>query len=117
MPKERAHINLDDDLDLSVFTPKPAGRGGHKPDMKAVEAVAEESGFASREPKRRRRRQRSPYQTQLNLKCREGMKALFQEIGDRLNIHDHTTFERALLALIEKEGYSDLGSQYTELTK
>jgi hypothetical protein len=45
------------------------------------------------------------------------MKALFQEIGDRLNIHDHTTFERALLALIEKEGYSDLGSQYTELTK
>lgn len=116
MSKERAHLNLNDDLDLSSFTPKPKGKA-EKPDIKALESVAEQSGFISREAKRRRKRQRSPYQAQLNLKCREGVKALFQELGDRLNVHDHTTFEQALLALIEKQGYSDLEARFKELTK
>ena len=32
------------------------------------------------------------------------MRELFQEMGARLDVYDHTTFERAVLALIEKEG-------------
>jgi len=117
MSKERAHLNLDDDLDLSGFEPKPKGRGGQKPDMKTVQAVAEQSGFPSREPRRRRKRQRSPYQEQLNLKCREDIKLLFQTLGDRMDVHDYTTFELALLALLEKQGYSDLIGHYQDITK
>lgn len=117
MSKERAHLNLDDDLDLSGFWPKPKGRGGQKPDMKTVQAIAEQSGFPSREPRRRRKRQRSPYQAQLNLKFREDIKLLFQTLGDRMDVHDHTTFELALLALLEKHGYSDLIEHYNDITK
>ena len=108
MSKERAHLDLDDNLDLSEFAPKTQKDHG-RPNPKALETVAEQSGFVSRENKRRRKRQRSPY--------REAVKAMFQEIGDRLDIYDHTTFEQALLALIEKEGYSDLEVRFKELTK
>jgi hypothetical protein len=117
MSKERAHLNLDDDLDLSGFEPKQKGRGEQKPDMKVLQTVAEQAGFPSREPRRRRRRQRSPYQAQLNLKCREDIKSLFHAIGDRMDLLDHTTFELALLALLEKQGYSDLIFQYKDITK
>ena len=48
------------------------------------------------------------------MKYKEGVKALFQEMGDRLDVHDHTTFERALLALIEKEGYTDLATSFKD---
>lgn len=116
MSKERARLNLDDDLDLSSFAPKQK-KERNRLDPKTLEAVAEQSGFISREAKgRRRKRRRSPYQTQLNLKCREAMKLLFQELGDRLDIHDHTTFERALLALIEKHSYTDLRAKFREIT-
>jgi hypothetical protein len=116
MPRERAHLNLDDDLGLSDFAPKPKGRGDQEPDMKTVQRVAEQSGFLSREPRRRRKLQRSPFQAQLNLKCREEIKSLFRALGDRLEVHDHTTFELALLALLEKQGYSDLIAQYKDIT-
>jgi hypothetical protein len=117
MPKERASLNLtDDDLDLSGFAPR-GERKRERPDPKTIEIVAEQSGFISREGKRRRKRQRSPYQAQLNLKCREGIKTLFQELGDCLDVHDHTTFEQALLALIEKQGFSDLEARFRELTR
>jgi len=116
MPKERAHLNLDDDLDLSGFAPKQE-KNRDRLDSKALETVAEQSGFISREPKRRKKRQRSPYQAQLNLKCRESIKIMFQELSERLDIYDHTTFEQALLALIEKQGYFDLETQFRKLTK
>lgn len=116
MSKGRAPLNFDDDLDLSGFVPKQEKKR-ERPDPRTFETVAEQSGFISREPKRRRKRQRSPYQAQLNLKCRWSIKMLFQELGDRLDVHDHTTFEQALLALIEKKGYSDLEAQFRELTK
>ncbi len=111
-------MNLEEDLDLTIFTPKQAKEANDPADKKILEGVAEETGFTSREPKgRRRRRKRSPYQVQVNVKCRTDMKPLFQELGDRLNIHDHTTFERSLLALMEKEGFDDLIEQYKEATE
>lgn len=117
MSKERTPLNLtDDDLDLSGFAPKEEKKRASL-DPRTIEAIAEQSGFISHEGKRRRKRQRSPYQAQLNLKCREGIKSLFQELSDRLDFHDRTTFEQALLALIEKQGYSDLEARFRELTK
>lgn len=44
------------------------------------------------------------------------MKPLFRELGDRLDVHDYTTFEQALLALIEKQGYTDLKEKFEEIT-
>ena len=45
------------------------------------------------------------------------MKELFQDIGDYLDLRDHTTFERAILALLEKEGATDLLQKYRNITK
>jgi len=73
------------------------------------------SGFVSREPTPRRRRRRTPYTAQFGGKCRGGMKPLFQEVADRLELHDTQTLEAAILALIEKEGFDDLKQRYKEL--
>lgn len=117
MVKERAHLNLDDDLDISEFQPvhKPDHR---QTDLKTIEKVAEQSGFVSRKHKsQRRKKPQSPFRNQLNLKCRDDIKELFQDLGERLGVHDHTTFEKALLSLIEKNGYDDLLQRYKEITK
>ncbi len=117
MGKERAHLNLEDDFDVSEFQPiKKEGQGAT--DKNTIKKVAEESGFPSRENKVRRRiRQQSPFKNQLNLKCRDNMKELFQDIGAYLDVRDHTTFERAVLALLEKEGATDLLQKYRNITK
>lgn len=116
MGKERAHLDFDDDLDLSDFQPR-AKETKDKPDQKLVEEAAEESGFPSRDPnkKQRRRRKPSPYIDQLNIRCRAGMKDIFQDLGEYLDVRDHTTFEKAIKALIEKEGLNDLMSKYDEI--
>lgn len=116
MAKERAHLNFDDELDLTDFQPVEK-KSKVKPDQKLVEKVAEQSGFPSRDPskKQRRRRKPSPYIDQLNIKCRPGMKEIFQDLGEYLDIRDHTTFEKAIKALIEKEGLGDLIVKYDEL--
>lgn len=116
MSKERAPLNLDDELDLSGFEPKQKNQRT-KTEQRTIEAVAKKSGFISRQPKKRHRRRVSPYTDQLGVKVRQGMKELFQAVGERMEVYDHTTFERALLALIEQEGYSDLKKQFTEITK
>jgi len=122
MGKERAPLDVDgisdDSIDLSDFQPQPSN-SAEKPDQVLVEAIAEQSGFPSRDPtkKKRRRRKPSPYTDQVGIKCRQGMRDIFQDLGERMDIRDHTTFEKALLALIEKENFSDLLSEYEALTK
>ena len=117
MGKERAHLDLNDDLDMSGFQPTKRVRQ-EEIDNKTIEKVAEESGFVSRINKaRRRKRPQSPFKNQLNLKCRDNMKELFQDIGAHLGVHDHTTFERAILALLEKEGATELLQKYRDITK
>lgn len=117
MGKERAHLDLEDDFDISEFRPAKKKEQGEV-DKKTIEKVAEESGFISRVNKtRRRKRQQSPFKNQLNLKCRDNMQELFQDIGAYLDLRDHTTFERAILALLEKEGTNDLLQQYRNITK
>lgn len=116
MGKERAHLNFNDDLDLSEFQPSKKVTKD-KPDQKLVEEVAEQSGFPSRDPnKKRRRRKPSPYVDQLNIRCRTEIKDIFQDLGELLDVRDHTTFEKAIKALIEKEGLNDLLTKYEKIT-
>jgi restriction endonuclease Mrr len=118
MPKERAHLDFGDDMDLSEFQPKRT-EPKEKTDQKTIEEIGQSTGFVSREPQKQKKRRRviSPYKDQLNVKCRPEVKDLFQEIGERLVVHDHTTFERAIFALIEKEGYTDLAARYKDIVK
>lgn len=117
MGKEHAHLSLDDDFDISEFQPHKKEEQG-KIDKNTIKKVAEESGFPSHENKPRRRiRQQSSFKNQLNLKCRDNMKELFQDIGNYLDVRDHTTFERAILALLEKEGATELLQKYRNITK
>ena len=117
MGRERAGLNLNEDLDLSGFAPKIRPRPKSEEENHAIKQAAEQSGFTSREPKMRRRKPSSPYKIQLNLKVRDGIKELFQDVGERLHVHDKTAFERALLALIEKEQQSDLLQRYRDIVK
>ena len=84
---------------------------------KDLEKVASESGFVKRLPqKRKNRRKRSPYTEQLGIKIRPLIKEIFQEISEKLSIYDHTTFEFAILALIEKENDPELIKKYKDAT-
>ncbi|MEP6606069.1 MAG: hypothetical protein ABJA60_08120 [Nitrosospira sp.] len=117
MGKERAGLNLNEDIDLTAFAPKIRPRPKSEEENHAIKQAAEQSGFTSREPKMRRRKPSSPYKIQLNLKVRDGIKELFQDVGERLNVHDKTAFEKALLALIEKEQQTDLLQRYSDIVK
>lgn len=117
MAKERAHLDLSEDLDISEFLPVKKERT-KETEIETLERVAEQSGFVSRKHKsQRRRKPQSPFKNQLNLKCRDEIKELFQDIGGQLGIHDHTTFEQALLALIEKYEFNELLERYKEIVK
>ena len=118
MGDTRAHINFDDedDIDLASLTgsitqPKPTVA-----QQKAIIAEARKTGFVSRQPKKMGRRRTSPYTAQFGGKCREGMKPLFQEIGEALDCQDTLTLELAILALLEKEGLYELIKKYNKLT-
>ena len=117
MAKEREALNLfsdtSDGIDLEELTQKPVQP---KHIGKAqLEEIAKKTGFISRLP--RKKRSRTKYTSQLNIKIREGVKPLFQEIGEHLEIFDNETFERAMLALIEKEGTKEHLTRFKELTK
>jgi len=118
MAKERAPLNLNEDLDVSEFKPIQKTDNKNETEIKKIEQVAKQSGFVTRANKsQRRRKPQSPYKNQLNLKCRENIKELFQDIGAQLGVHDHTTFELALLALIKENKYNDLLQRYKEITE
>lgn len=116
MAKKRASLDLDSSVGIEEVIEGYQEKS--TPDFATIKEVAEQSGFVSRQPqKNRRRRKKSPFTDQLGIKVRPEMKALFQDIGERLSVYDHTTFECALLALLEKEGIKDLLKQYKEITK
>lgn len=85
--------------------------------LEAIKKVSEQSGFVSREVKHRRTRPQSPYLVQLNLKTKDGVKEIFQEIGARLGVFDQNTFERAITALLEKEKMVDLLREMEDLNQ
>ena len=113
MSNKRAGFSIDDEIDLeSLINNK---KNNDFIDHKEIERTAEESGFVKRLPKNpKKRRKKSPYVEQIGIKIRPLMKNIFQEIGEKLSIYDHTTFELAILALLEKENDQELMKQYKE---
>ncbi len=107
---------IDDSQEPSVSLEELAGGSSStKTDIQLQKALTKEGaklGFTSRQPTRKFTRRRSPYTEQCNLKMRSGMRDIFQEIGDRLEMFDQETLERAILALVEKEGFDDLLAEY-----
>jgi hypothetical protein len=116
MTQERASIFEDDDLDLAAFTPK-AKTDQPKPDRVAIQEVAEQKGFASREPVRPKstaapaavavtdppRREPRRYVTgrnrQLNLKVTEQAAERFYALADANRLVLGEAFEMAIEAL------------------
>lgn len=116
--RKRANLDLNDDIGLEEFIESTPAQKKPDPEKALIHKVAEQSGFVSRQPKKRiRRRKVSPYTEQLGVKVRPQIRDIFHDIGDRLGVYDHTTFERAILALIEKEGMHDLKDEYRNTIK
>lgn len=122
MTKIRTPLNFDDDDILSMAS-QPLIKPKVTPEQ--IKEVANQSGFFSRQPQLqdivnditiRRRRKISPYNSQLGIKVRPEIKEIFQNISDTLGIHDCSTFELAILALIEKENYNQLLEKYKKVT-
>lgn len=121
MPNQRASLDLGNKSD-SIDIAELAGSSRLKKDAvdpETIKQVSEMSGFPSREKtvKTRRRRKKSPFTQQLGLKCRPEMRELFQDMSEYLDVYDHTTFERAMLALIEKEGTEEHLKRYESIVK
>jgi hypothetical protein len=115
MNNKRASFNLDEEIDIGLV--EKVSRNSELVNYKDLEKVASESGFVKRLPqKRKNRRKRSPYTEQLGIKIRPLIKEIFQEIGEKLSIYDHTTFELAIFALIEKENDQELIKKYKTAT-
>jgi hypothetical protein len=112
-------IDLDEELNLTGAVKATAKKVPFTKAQREVgEATSEAAGFPSSEAKKtRRRRTKSPHTEQLGFKARSEVKEVFQELSDTLGIYDHTTFERAVVALLEKEGSTDLLSRISELVK
>jgi hypothetical protein len=111
MARERDSLGLDDTIDLEELTgtlPPPKQINKAK-----LEKIAEQTGFTSRQP--RKKRSRTKYTAQINIKIREGVKPLFQEMSAHLEIFDSETFELAMLALIEKKGTKEQLKRFKEL--
>jgi len=114
--QQRTSSNLDDDpIDLDEFTDLVKRPAPTKKQLQAIMKAGQQQGFVSREARKRRRV--SPYQSQFGGKCRDGMKQLFQEVAERLDIHDTQALELAIEALIKQHQYDDLLAKYQALTK
>lgn len=114
MSNKRAGLDLNEIIDIETL--KSDNKKNASINQKEIERVAETSGFIKRLPtNNRRRRKKSPYTEQVGIKVRPSMKKIFQDIGDKLSTYDHTTFELAILALLEKENEIDMINQYKKI--
>ncbi|WP_158743598.1 stability/partitioning determinant [Acidisphaera sp. L21] len=119
MADKRASVFDDDDIDVSGFSPKPAGTGATKDQ---IAAVAEPAAFRSREPaapprppqpdiapppaqRREIRRHRTGRNVQLNLKVRQEDADAFYAIADQRGLVLGEVFQHAVEALL-KQGSS-----------
>jgi hypothetical protein len=115
MNNKRTSFDFEEVIDLDLV--ERASNSGKSVNYKDLEKVAVDSGFIKRlSQTRKNRRKRSPYTEQLGIKVRPLIKDIFQELGKKLSVYDHTTFELAILALIEKENDQDLIRKYKDIT-
>jgi hypothetical protein len=111
MGKKRDSLGFDDTIDLEELTVKLTPP--KQIDKAKLNKIAEQTGFINRQP--RKKRSRTKYTAQINIKIREGIKQLFQEMGTHLETFDNETFELAMLALIEKSGTKEQLNRLKEL--
>lgn len=119
---ERTPLTIDDDSDLDLSglvstrnkkTPLSKNR-----EKQVIQETAENSGFNSRAVSRKRRKgRRSPYTEQKGIKVRPEIKELFEDVADNLDLRDHTLFEMALLALLEKRKMREETKRYRQIIK
>lgn len=115
MNNKRTGFDFEEVIDLDLI--ERVSNSSKTVSYKDLEQVAADSGFIKRLPQTRKsRRKRSPYTEQLGIKVRPLIKDIFQEIGEKLSVYDHTTFELAILALIEKENDQELIKKYKNVT-
>ena len=122
MTKERIMLDLDDDqIDILDIANKNIVKT--QANLNDIKQVASQSGFVSRQViedtsllSSKRRKRSSPYASQLGIRIRPDMKALFQDISDHLQLNDCTTFEHAILALCQKEGLDGFIKRYKNIT-
>ena len=118
MGNTRQSLGLEERIDLEeltkIDTRKPEITEDQKKDLYQG---GEKLGFGSRMPTKRRGRKKSPYTIAKGVKIREGMPELFIELAEHLGLQDNQTFERAILALIEKEGTDALLQRYRNITE
>ena len=125
MVKQRASLDLDLDDDILSIASQPSVKP--KINSEKIKEIANQSGFFSRQPQlnnitntadniiSRRRRKISPYHSQLGIKVRPEVKEIFHSISDVLGIHDCSTFELAILALLEKDNHTQLLEEYRKV--
>ncbi len=117
MGNQRAGLNIEDPIDI-VELVKTNKTNNMLSQQEKLKQIAELEGFTSRQPQKRKiRRKKSPFTSQIGIKVRPEVRDLFQDIGGYLNVYDHTTFEKAILALLEKEGASELLRKYKLITE
>ena len=113
--RETKSFDDEEQIDLEELTgattqSKPAN------EQAVVQAVAQESSFASRGDTQKKPRKRSPYVIQKNMKMRIGMPELLAALTKKVKAgSDQETIEIALGALIEREGLEALKTRYEKL--
>ena len=98
MAGQRAPV-FAENIDVSDFSPKPAGEGVQR---EQVRAVAEPAAFRSREPvslRREPRRHRTGRNVQLNLKVRQEDADAFYALADEHGWVLGEAFQKAIEAL------------------
>jgi len=115
MGNERAGLdfNSDEEIDIQELI----NTTSHQTHLnkEEIEKSAHDTGFVSRQPRINRAKPKSPFMIQMNIKTRVGAKEIFQEAGSILGTYDYTTFERAFISLLEKEGLNDLLKRYKDI--
>ena len=127
MGNTRARLDLSDneqDFDLGDDIAALAGKSAPSKDNidpEKIKEVSTKSGFPSRSGKStapvkqpRRRRKKSPYTEQLGVRVRPAVKDVYYELSDQIGGLDQETFEKAVLALIEKQGTKELLDKYNK---
>lgn len=118
MDRKRESLGLmmpqaeEDSIDIAELASKRPSTNKYV-DLSQLQQISENTGFVSRLP--RKKRSRTPYTHQKNFKVRAGMTELFEDICDHLDTYDNETFEKAILALIEKECPQSFLARFTKL--
>ena len=74
--------------------------------IKNVKKTSDAAGFPRRTA-RRRRPAKSPHTQQITVRVQPKFAKAFRHFSDTQAIYDHETFERAMIALLEKENRTD----------